>query len=152
MLCVGHQPAITSRDNLQLCMECFIIPARTREARCHFSGGKQEGSSLSEVPRGKIVKMAEARKEIRQCPGSWQIPLPSPFPRPATDRPHISPFPPPSSVLEEEEESEDTDIETVFSSKNDVLSCGQEKAGDNSAAVLRRSSAGRLGLWMLPSL
>ncbi len=56
------------------------------------------------------------------------------FFRPATDQPHISPLPPPSSVLEEEE---DIDIETVFSSEANVLTCGQEKP-----AVLRRSLAG----------
>ncbi len=100
VLCLGRQHAILSRENKQACMDCFIMPACTREARCHFFGGKRADSSQSEVPRGKIVKMAKARREIGQCPGSWRVPLSSPFPRPATDRPHISPLPPSSSVLE----------------------------------------------------
>ncbi len=60
VLCLGHQHAVLSRENPRSCMDCFIMLACTREARCRFFGGKREGSSLSEVPRGKIVKMAQA--------------------------------------------------------------------------------------------
>ncbi len=53
VLCLGHRRAVLARENLQLCMDCFIMSARTREARCSFFEVKHAGSSLSEVPKEK---------------------------------------------------------------------------------------------------
>lgn len=56
-------------------------------------------------------------------------------------------------MLEEGEDSEDVNVETVVSSEDSKLSCGQQMAGsDLIAIVLKRLLIGQPRLWMLPSL
>ena len=127
VLCLGYQHAILSRENPQSCMDCFILPARTREARCRFFGVKRAGSPLSGMPKGKVGRMAEATHGQGECSR-----------RPTTGgQPRADPLPTSTPVLQEEEgiDSEDVDVETVFSSEGDdhSLSCGQ-MAGNTSLA------------------
>ena len=130
VLCLGHEHALVSKENPQSCMDCFILPARTREARCCFFSAKRTGSHVSEGPRQKIGRMATASEGRREHPGAWQAPLP-PL-QPMVVRPALSSFPPPASGSgrEEEEAEEDVDVETVFSSDDNDLSCAQHTVGE----------------------
>ena len=92
VLCLGHEHAPVSKENPQSCMDCFILPARTREARCRFFAAKRMGSHVSEGLRQKIRRMATASEGRREYPGAWQAPLP-PL-QPMVVRPPLSSFPP----------------------------------------------------------
>ena len=57
VLFLGHEHAIVSRENPQSCMDCFILPARTREARCRFFAPKRVGAQGYEGPRLKSRRL-----------------------------------------------------------------------------------------------
>ena len=140
VLCLGHEHALVSRENPQSCMDCFILPARTTEARCCFFAtekrkerekAKRAGSHVFEGPRQKIGRMVAALEGRREYLGAWQAQLP-PL-QPMAVRPPLSSFPPPVSGLgREEEEAEEEDVveETVFSSDDNDLSCAQHTVSE----------------------
>lgn len=99
-------------------MQGLFYNAGTRDARRHFFRATQTGSSLSEVLKTKTGKMTRARKEKGPCSGPWRVPLPSPILGPSADWPHITSVPAPTLVLEEEEDLEVEDVETVLSSED----------------------------------
>lgn len=138
VLCLGHEHALVSKENPQSCMDCFILPAHTREARCHFFVAKRAGSHVSEGPRQKTGRKAAASEGRRECSGAWQAPLP-PL-QPMVVQPPLSSFLPPPSELgrEEEEAEEDVDVETVCSSEDDDLSCAQQTVGKVTKGELAR--------------
>lgn len=47
--CLGFRHAEAARDNPASCMDCFIMPLRTREARFHFFMGKRPHSPSSDI-------------------------------------------------------------------------------------------------------
>ena len=147
VLCLGHQHATLSREAPDSCMDCFIMPARTREARCRFFGAKRAGPPLSDMTRGKTGRLTEATRGQGAHPEPWPATLAPSTPRPSTSRSRVGPLPPPIPVLEmdeeeEEEEEDDVDIETVFSSDDNGVSCGQQLPGDTWKGEVARHFAG----------
>lgn len=127
VLCLGHEHALVSRENPQSCMDCFILSARTREARCRFFAPKHKGAQVYEAPQPKNRRVAVASEGRGECSGAWQAPLP-PL-QPMRVRPPLSSFPPLGLEEEEAEEEGDVDVETVSSSEENVLSCAQPTRG-----------------------
>ena len=136
VLCLGHEHAVVSRENPQSCMDCFILPARAREARCRFFAPKRAGSHGYEGPQQKIRRMAaasEGRGASREAvePATWRGLLP---PRqPIMIRPPVL-----GPGDEEHEAEEDVDVETVFSSDDIDLSCAQQTEGEVTRGELAR--------------
>lgn len=106
---------MVSKENPQSCMDYLILPARTTEAHCHFLVAKCVSSHGSEGARQKTGRLAAAPEGRMEWSGALQAPLP-PL-QPIVVWPPLSSFPPLASGLgKEEDEEEDVDIETIFSS------------------------------------
>lgn len=131
--CLGPQHALLARESPHSCMNCFILSARTREARCRYFSVKRAGSPLSEAPKRKVGKSrAEATQGRGECSRPWQGTLPPPMPT-AVGWPCVDPLSLPPLGLEEEEG--EVDVETVFSDDDD-LSCGQREVGAGEGSFL----------------
>ncbi len=72
VLCLGHEHALVSRANPQSCMDCFILPARTREARCRFFASKRRptGAQVYEEPKRKTGRVVVASEGQGECSGA----------------------------------------------------------------------------------
>ena len=68
--CLGFQHAEATRDNPAACMNCFIMPWRTREARAHFFAGKRPHFHSNNDRAAKCqVKGRRPAQELRPAQG-----------------------------------------------------------------------------------
>ncbi len=112
VLCLGQNHASLARDNPSSCMNCFILPARSLEARyCVFSKHKQPAQPT-------VSQQAKRLKGAEFGVGSV---------KPLTVPPLRS-FLRAESWVEEQEEAEEVDVIGASSSDSD-LPPGQGEAG-----------------------
>ena len=125
VLCLGHQHATWARDTPQSCMNCFIMPIHTREARCLFFTSKREGLSFLEGP---VRNMGRVSRRPGECSRATQASLFSLSVPRAPVSLCVGPSPPPSLFSDREydgSEEEDLDVETVFSLESGQFSSEQ---------------------------
>ncbi|KAK0147363.1 hypothetical protein N1851_013231 [Merluccius polli] len=61
--CLGSQHAEAARADPAACMDCFIMPLRTREARAHFFTGRQSHSHSGDDRAGKRQRLQSPDRE-----------------------------------------------------------------------------------------
>ena len=61
--CLGAQHAEAARADPAACMDCFIMPLRTREARAHFFTGRQSHSHSGDDRAGKRQRLQSPDRE-----------------------------------------------------------------------------------------
>ena len=80
VLCLGHQHAMLARDTPQSCMNCFIMPMHTREARCRFFTSKRGGLPTLERPARKMRRASRGKGRLAEPPSECSgAPRASPF-------------------------------------------------------------------------
>ena len=60
---LGFQHAEAARENPAACMNCFIMPRRTREARAHFFAGKRTHSHSNNDEAAKCQRLQSPNRE-----------------------------------------------------------------------------------------
>lgn len=139
-MCVLPGPyshAATAREDPASCVNCFIMPARTREARCLVFKGKRPAISTPAAQHSKRAKHPKGA-ELREL-GSGFRSGPAPIPTPPSARMGSAgmaarPYPLATDIEEKEEEEDeanfDVDVESLFPDTDEEgLSSGQPQAG-----------------------
>lgn len=115
VLCLGYQHALLSRETPQSCMNCFQLPARTKEAPCHFFASKLSAQAQLNSPpvtQGRISWPARSVPRVPASAGS-----------------HFSSVPPPPpsqevgvEVEDDYEGGDNVHVETIISGDSEIVS------------------------------
>ncbi|CAI5695366.1 unnamed protein product [Oreochromis niloticus] len=77
VLCLGPEHALLAREAPASCMNRFILPVRTGEARARFFSVKRPAPPLSQASQAKVRKIAAA--DVESSPAAPWAGSPSPF-------------------------------------------------------------------------
>lgn len=143
VLCLGPEHALLAREALDACMNCFILPARTKEACARFFASKQPAPPTSHASQAKMRKMAAAGVETRQAdPWAGSPPLFADLPGLSHSVPSHGPASKPGPVEDDYQEA-DGEEASILSSGGSHLSLGLPPAGSPGTV------SGQVGFYQL---